>query len=964
MPIPRLKTRSYGYLTGRDLSRLPPTSDRGNDQRNKKKRKIFSKKNILLSIFVLGVVGFVSMTILVAWASKDLPDPNRLTDREIAQSTKIYDRTGEQLLYEIFADEKRTLIQLEDIPKNLINGVISIEDKTFYQHKGIRPLSIIKVVIQGALSSGRTRGASTLTQQLVKNAILTNDRSVMRKVKEWILSIRLEQKYSKEQILQIYFNEIPYGSTNYGVQSAAQSYFGKNVQDLTLAESAALAGLPQLPTRYLNNLEAFKNRRNLVLEEMYRDGHISEEEKNSAQAEELVIKPITYNIQAPHFVLYVKQLLVDKYGEALTERGGLKVITTLDWDKQQIAEKVISGEEGVKTLADAGANNASLVAIDPKTGQVLAMVGSRDFYDEEIDGQFNVATLGKRQPGSSFKPIIYTAAFEKGYTPDTILYDVLTNFNPGGIKPYIPTNYTLKEYGPLTMRQALAGSLNIPAVKTLYLIGGAKSGIDFAKRLGYTTLDTTEDCGLALVLGCGGVTVLEHTNAYATLANNGTRHETVSILRVEDTTGKVLEEWKKEKGSQVLAPEVAHTINNVLSDDSARAYIFGSGGILTLPGRQVAAKTGTTNNYIDAWTIGYTPSLAVSVWTGNTNNTSMKSGSSGSMLAAQLWSRFMREAVKSMPVESFPPSPPNTADKPVLKGSTEGSVKVLVNKVTGKLVSSSTPENLIEERTYLQPHEILHYLDKNNPRGPAPENPQQDPQYESWEKGIQEWIERKRIEDPTWNPNFGEPPTEYDDAYSLELIPTLEVIFPKAGSVLTSRNIETNINVSAPRGVSKVTYRLNGVYVGVQRTHPFNLSYIADTLNKGEHTLTIIVEDDIGNRIEENIPFILNVSTEAPSVSFGSRSYTIPQTGFPTEITLSYQKIEDIKQLMIYLTASQGGSETIVSGITNLQNSIRNGKLTIPWYETPLKGNYILSAEITTTNGNTVTVDEVPVEVK
>ena len=560
-------------------------------------------------------------------------------------------------------------------------------------------------------------------------------------------------------------------------------------------------------------------------------------------------------------------MLVDKYGEALTERGGLKVITTLDWDKQQIAENVISGEDGAKTLTDADANNASLVAIDPKTGQVLAMVGSRDFYDEEIDGQFNVATLGKRQPGSSFKPIIYTAAFEKGYTPDTILYDVLTNFNPGGTKPYTPTNYTLKEYGPLTMRQALAGSLNIPAVKTLYLIGGAKNGIDFAKRLGYTTLDNTEDCGLALVLGCGGVTVLEHTNAYATLANNGVHYDPVSILKVEDNTGKVLEEWKKEKGTPALAPEIAATITNVLSDDSARSFIFGAGGILTLPGRPVAAKTGTTNNYIDAWTVGYTPSLAVGIWTGNTDNTSMKSGSSGSMLAAQLWGRFMREAVKSMPVESFPAPPPNTADKPVLKGSSGGSVKVQVNKITGKLVSSSTPPNLIEERTYLQPHEILHYLDKNNPRGPAPEHPEQDPQYESWEKGIQEWIERKRTEDPDWNPNFGEPPTEYDDAYSIELIPTLEVLFPKPGTVLNSRLVEAVINVSAPRGVSRVRYKIDEVYVGVITQHPFNLSYYAEPFDRGEHTLTVIVEDDIGNRIEENIPFTLNVDPLSPGTT-------------------------------------------------------------------------------------------------
>ncbi len=961
MPIPSLKTRSYGYLTGRG----PRQTYSGSESPKRRKKQIFSKKNIFLTLFALAVFGFLGSTILVAWASKDLPDPNRLTDREVAESTKIYDRTGEHLLYEIFADEKRTLVTLEDIPKDLINGLIATEDKTFYEHKGIRPLSIIKVVIEGALSSERTRGASTITQQLVKNAILTNDRSYVRKIKEWILSIRLEQKYSKDQILQIYFNEIPYGSTNYGVQSAAQSYFGKDVKDLTLAESAALAGMPQSPSRFLNNPDAFKERRNLVLYEMYKEGHITEEEKNAAQAEELTIRTIKSNFEAPHFVMYVKQLLVDKYGEALVDKGGLTVITTLDWDKQQLAKEVISGEDGIETLQNADADNASLVAMDPKTGQILAMIGSKDFDDETIDGQFNVATLGKRQPGSSFKPIIYTAAFEKGYTPDTILYDVLTNFNPNGNKPYIPTNYTLKEYGPLTMRQALAGSLNIPAVKTLYLIGGAKNGIDFAKRLGYTTLDDTEDCGLALVLGCGGVSVLEHTNAYATLANGGSYYEPVSILKVEDSTGKVLEEWKKQKGTEAIKPEIAATISNVLSDDGARSFIFGAGGVLTLPGRPVAAKTGTTNNYIDAWTVGYTPGLAVGIWTGNTDNTPMKSGSSGSMLAARLWSKFMREATKGSPVEQFPELPPNTAEKPVLRGGNGGGITLRVNKITGRLVSSSTPENLIEERTYMQPHEILHYVDKSNPRGPAPEHPENDPQYFSWEKGIQEWIQRKLTEDPSWAPNFGEPPTEYDDTYSLELIPTLEVIYPKPGTVLTSRSFSTNISVSAPRGVSEVTYKIDNELIGVERSIPFNITHTASNVEPGDHTLTITVTDDIGNRIEEHIPFVFDVEPLPPGVSFSERSYSMTKSSFPIGLLLNHRKLQDLKKITVSIQSTGGGNRKNIAEITDFENAtFFNNKISIVWYDSLPPGNYRLTAEITSRNDNTTISDEIPVEIK
>ena len=956
MPIPSLRRRSYGY---RDTFESPRKSA---PQKNRKKAKTSLKKYLFLSIFSLAVLGFVMTTILVAWASKDLPDPDRLTDREVAQSTKIYDKTGTHLLYEIFADERRTIVELEDIPKNLINGLIATEDKTFYEHRGIRPLSILKAYIQGIFSSKRTRGASTITQQLVKNAILTDERSLTRKIKEAILSIRLEQKYSKDQILKIYFNEIPYGSTNYGIQSAAQSYFGKDVKDLTLAESAALAGMPKAPSTYLNNPEAFVQRRNVVLKAMFDDGYITEEEKNAAQAEELTIKPQYNDIKAPHFVLYVKELLVEKYGEALVEKGGLKVITTLDWDKQQIAETTISGEDGTKTLKDADANNASLVALDPKTGQILAMVGSRDFFDDSIDGQFNVATLGKRQPGSSFKPIIYAAAFEKGYTPDTILYDTITNFSSGGGKPYIPKNYTLKEYGPLTMRQALAGSLNIPAVKTLYLVG-EKEGVTFSERMGYTTL-SEGDFGLSLVLGGGEVKLLEHTNAYATFANNGLQHTPVSILKVEDPTGKVLEEWKKEKGNQVISPEVAATLTSVLSDDSARAYIFGAGGVLTLPGRPVAAKTGTTNNYIDAWTVGYTPSLAVGIWTGNTDNTPMKSGSSGSMLAARLWNTFMKQAVKDTPVEQFPAAPANTAEKPVLRGSAGGSITLKVNKVTGKLASSSTPEKYIEERTFMQPHSILHYVNKNDPRGPAPENPASDPQYSAWETGIQEWIERKKTEDPAWAPNFGEPPTEYDDAYSLELIPTLTVNSPQKDAVLTSRTIVTDISVSAPRGVSQVSYKIDGVYIGVVRQHPFSLTYHADALDRGAHTLSIIVEDDIGNRIEENIPFTLDVGSLPISVSFEHQTYTLTKSNFPVGLLLSHQRLDMISSISIFVRPAGGGQKQFVSQITDFENSMFNSELTTQWNTSPEAGNYTLIAEIKTKDGSILETDQVPVEIK
>ncbi|PIR03083.1 MAG: hypothetical protein COV60_02215, partial [Candidatus Magasanikbacteria bacterium CG11_big_fil_rev_8_21_14_0_20_43_7] len=412
------------------------------------------------TILIVCVIGFFCLVGLFVWASKDLPDPNKLTDRQVAQSTKIYDQTGQHILYEVFADKKRTLITLDELPKDLIHGVIATEDTTFYEHHGIRPLSLLRSIVYGVFGEGRIGGgASTLTQQLVKNAILTNERRISRKIKEIILSVRLEQAYSKDQILQIYFNEIPYGSTNYGVESAAQSYFGKPASELSLAESATLAGMPKQPSAYIANTTLLKERRNFVLRRMAEESYITDEQKTTAQQEPLGFSTSFGNIDAPHFVLYVKQKLVEQYGEQTVDTGGLNVITSLDWEKQQIAEKVVD-EVGTPALEAAGANNTALVALDPKTGQILAMVGSKDFYDEQIQGQFNVATLAKRQPGSSFKPIIYAAAFEKGYTPNTILFDVITDFGQNSGSSYKPLNYDLSEHGPVTIRQALQGSLN------------------------------------------------------------------------------------------------------------------------------------------------------------------------------------------------------------------------------------------------------------------------------------------------------------------------------------------------------------------------------------------------------------------------------------------------------------------------------------------------------------------------
>lgn len=966
-PIPQLNRRRYGYIKKKNNER--PARSHGRAKSTVLRHlgrglrfilvlpfKILwrlgrtLRRQLIGFILTIIVLGGLAGTVMAAWISRDLPDPDKLTDRRVAQSTKIYDRTGTILLYEIFADQKRTLIEFDQIPPQLITAVLATEDTEFYKHKGVRPLSIARALLYGLFSKRRIGGTSTLTQQLVKNAILTNERTITRKIKEVILALRLEQKYSKEQIIKIYFNEIPYGSTNYGVEAAAQSYFGQSVSNLNLEQIATLAGLPKAPSRYLQNKAALKNRRDFVLERMFEEGYITRAEADATQAESVSLKQRIGDIKAPHFVFYIREQLVEKFGEQLVDTGGLKVITTLDWGKQQLAEQAIAAEAAAR-LTEAKANNVALVGLDPKTGQVLALVGSRDFRDETIDGQFNVATQGLRQPGSSFKPIIYAAAFEQGYTPQTVLFDVATNFAVAGAKAYEPKNYDLKERGLVTMRQALQGSLNIPAVKTLYLVGQGR-GIELAERLGYTSLSAGE-FGLSLVLGGGEVRLLEHVSAYGVFAANGIRHQPVSLLRVEDARGDKLLEWQASRGERVVDEKAAATLTNVLSDDDARVFVFGANSGLTLPDRPVAAKTGTTNNFVDAWTVGYTPSLVAGVWAGNTNNTPMKRGFGGSKVAALIWNRFMREALKGASVEFFPAPP--TIDqslKPVLRGGVAGSgIMLLVDKVTGKLATSSTPQAYIVERVYIPQHSILHFVNKDDPRGPAPTDPASDPQYAIWEAAIQDWVRRKRTEDPNWQVEFSDPPTESDDLHSLELIPSLQVVSPAASSTLTSRQIDTEIQVTAPRGVSRVTYALDGKVVAVASAHPFNLNHYARGLLDGDHILTVSVEDDVGNRLEERVPFTLRAGDEPPAVAWLGRDETLSRPLFPRVFFLDHFKLDQIKEVRVYKKRVDETARAPLGSLTDFSN-LFNNQLLFKWNETPAAGVYELTAELVLKNGN------------
>ena len=707
-------------------------------------------KWMLAGKILLGLIGAGLLFVvgLFVYFAKDLPNPNTVDTGAISQqSTKIYDRTGQHLLYDIHGDEKRTIIPISQIPDTLKYATISLEDQEFYTHHGVVFTSIVRSAIADILHRGAAQGGSTITQQLVKQSLLTSDKTITRKIKEVILALEIEQRYSKDDILGMYLNQIPYGSSAYGIEAASQTFFSKSAKDLTLPEAALLAALPNAPTYYSpfgEHTDDLKARQELALQRMANQGYITQQQADDAKKVDILseITPKQDNISAPHFVMYVKDYLVNKYGEQTVEQGGLKVYTTLDWDMQQIAEKAVA--DGAVKNVRYNASNAALVAEDPKTGQILSMVGSKNYFDKTIDGQVNVATAN-RQPGSSFKPYVYLEAFTKGYTPETMLYDVPTNFGTVPGQDYTPQNYDGTFHGPLQMKNTLAMSLNIPAVKTLYL-AGVKDSIDLAKSMGITTLTDPTRYGLSLVLGGGEVKLTDHVNGYSTMATGGVYRPQTSILKVEDKDGNTLEQYTPTDGTRVVDEKYVGMIDYILSTNDFRAPVFGPNSPFNITGRPVAAKTGTTNEFRDGWAMGYTPSLAVGVWAGNNDNSPMKAGSDGIVVAAPIWRDFMNQVLANYSVEQFPSYTAQDAGKPVLNGdsSTQGIDVCKIQKGKNKgdycLANDSCPDSTKDNVTFSDAHNILYYVNTADPTGPAPKDPTVDPQYQNWEDGVQGWL--------------------------------------------------------------------------------------------------------------------------------------------------------------------------------------------------------------------------------
>ncbi len=805
---------------------------------------------VLVGLFILFIIG------AFLFIAKDLPSPGKINKRVIIESTKIFDRAGQHLLYEVHGEEKRTLISFEEIPDTIKYSTIVLEDQDFYSHHGIKFSSMIRAAMKDILNRGVSQGGSTITQQFIKNSILTPERTLSRKIKEVILAVEMELKFSKDEILGMYLNEIPYGSNAYGIEAAAQTYFGKRARELGLDEAALLSALPKAPTYYSpygSNPEELKKRQEYCLQQMADLGYITQDQANEAKESDVLEKVLSYQerIDAPHFVMYIKEYLESKYGQQAVEQGGLRVYTTLDWEKQQIAEQAV--REGAENNQKSwNAENAALVAADPKTGQILAMVGSKDYFNKDIDGQVNVA-IRDRQPGSSFKPYVYLTAFTKGYTPETMLFDVETNFSTETSKDYKPQDYDGKFRGPVKMKEALGMSLNIPAVETLYL-AGVKDSIAMAKRLGITGLNQPERYGLSLVLGGGEVKLIDHVSAFGSLAVGGTRHPKTAILKIEGNEGKVLEEFQKTPGEKVVDEKYVAMLDYILSTNDYRAPIFGANSPLRFDNRPVAAKTGTTNEFRDGWTVGYTPSIVVGVWAGNNDNSPMKAGADGVNVAAPIWRSFFDKVLNNYAIEQFPKYEEEETGKSILDGKLDIKKDLKVCEIPGKDDEYCLANDYCKDtkkKDFADVHTILYYVNKDDPRGDSPKNPESDPQFKDWEKAVREWFKKQKdyiIDKP--------PDEECKKDDFKKYFPGVSLSVP--GSV-SSSILFIKADVSAPYGVDKIEFFADGnkISSGNSASAEYTIP-----LEKNGSSITVKVEitDKNGNTASDS----KNVSVNIP----------------------------------------------------------------------------------------------------
>ena len=823
----------------------------------------------LSSGMLIIVVGFLLLLFgSVVFFATQVPSPQDLTNRDIAQATKIYDRNNE-LLYDIYQDQNRTPIKLDEVPQHVKWATIAIEDKDFYKHQGFSIVGITRAVFDTITQKSIAGGGSTLTQQLVKNALLSGERTIVRKLKEFILAIQVERTYSKDQILEMYLNEIPYGGTAYGIEAAANLYFGKSAKDLNLAEAALLAGLPQRPSVYSpygSKPELARERQEAVLRRMVEDGYITESQSKEAQEVQLTYRTsqTERGFKAPHFVLYVKEKLIEQFGDRMVEQGGLRVTTTLDYKIQKDAEDLLKSE--IEKLASAKVGNGAAVVLDVKTGQILTMIGSKDYFaNSEPEGckegqtclfEPNVnVSLSPRQPGSATKPIAYSKALEKGYGANQVYLDVKTEF-PGGDRPtYIPVNYDGQYHGVVQMRYALGNSYNIPAVKNLALVG-VKDVLELGYRMGITTWEPSEEnvnsVGLSLVLGGREVRLLDLAAAFGVLANQGRATDSISILKVTDSKRKTLFEYRETEGRKVLDEGITYIISDILSDNGARTAAFGSNSVLNIPGKQVAAKTGTTDEKRDNWTVGYTPSYVVGVWVGNNDNSVMSPVvTSGVTGASPIWNKIMTRVLKDKGNEPFerPGNVYQTEVDGLMTGKPHGGSptrkEYFLNNTGSQSESSAyqrqrvcknNPHRLANDGEDAEDKDVI-VLQENDPTGA-----------DKWQKGIDEWVLT------TSDPRFvgatkgcsGIP------GFTAGTGGVIEIVNVSNGANVP-RVFDVLARVNSPAGVKKVTWSIDGAQKSELKSEPYALHVEFPAGDSGSHTITVTLEDNNGQTHSHSI---------------------------------------------------------------------------------------------------------------
>ena len=826
-------------------------------------RKRIDKRKFWMRVLMVALGGMVLsvilLMILLVWFSKDLPTPTSVVRRE-GFASRIYDRNGE-LLYDVYKDAKRTPVVWEDIPEYLKQATVAVEDKDFYKHQGFDPLTPFRI-IKNVFYFGKITGGSTLTQQLSRNVLLSTERTVTRKIRELILSIQIEAKYSKDEILLMYLNEAPYGGASWGVGSAVEQYFGKSVKDLNLAESAILAGLPQLPSVYSpfsKTPTAYVDRSRHVLNRMVEDGYISQDLMDQTME---VVKGYEFKdgrttIAAPHFVLWVKEVLSEKYGEEVVEGGGLQITTSLDLEMQKEAEKIV-GEE-IDKAESMGISNGAALVVDPVTGQVLAMVGSRDYFSDKTDGKFNVVTQSLRQPGSAIKPITYLTAIRKGWTASSLIMDAPVVFPGGpGQKDYAPNNYNGKFNGPMSLKEALGNSINTTAVKMLANVG-LKNMLQQAYDMGLNTLEPNSEnmkrFGLAVTLGGAEVKMTEMAGAYSSFANGGKKVELTGVLKVEDRNGRVLEEFKQIEGRQVMSPQEAFIISEILMDNSARQLTFGAVNGLIIPNYQVAVKTGTTNDKRDNWAIGWTPNLLTLSWVGNNDNSEMGRVASGVSGATPIWRRIMVEGIKGRPKQDFPiPDKIVNIEVDAVSGypAHDGFPAKKAYFIDGTQPKTADPIHLklkvCRDKDGLAPPADVssgNYDEKEYFRF-REEDPVSSDGKNRWQEGIDSWIAGLENKDKYY------PPSEYCRSDGL-----VTVDFENPSNESKQNNEFTvKLRTSSVNKIEEAKLWVNGEERKTWKDRPFETEL---NLNNGKYTLRAWVKDKEGNEASREIKIGVNM---------------------------------------------------------------------------------------------------------